>query len=505
MATSIKLKGDIKKIEAAIKSKATPKTLVPKLEAQLDKLKSDLASLSSAKPKKGVTKTKVLSSLQKLKAKVKATKSLSGYKKSGIDIKKDAEIPARALGRRVSKGLKANGSGTKAQNKGNVYYEYRLNRADVKQPPKRYPKLEDGGMMEKGGEGSNLWVIYTKEWQKKPEIIEEFTATHKTAKNKLTKLQRSKPNSDVVYLMTDKISFYELYGDLMAMGGKISDKQMQRLDSGFEFIIYTDLPRQYGQYHISMAKEKGDVVYIVKSGHVADSKKVKTFTSEKDAFDYLTNKFGVKVSRKKMNYEDGGMMAKGGITEHGLKIGDKIIDFGENGKMLYITNDNKMFSVNIERGARVALNIDGGMMADKKFAVYAFDGKTNFFLDNEGNKSRVNYPSDIMSFDTTQEAIDFVKKHQYKYTYPLTWTTSPNLENTYSELNRDLEVYPISMMAEGGRTTSAINRDRAYKSNQPWEQSYSRKSNPKNPKYKSSSDFFEGGGEMHRLFEDGEV
>jgi hypothetical protein len=86
---------------------------------------------------------------------------------------------------------------------------------------KESDKMASGGIMEKGGEGSNLWVIYTKEWQKKPEIIEEFTATHKTAKNKLTKLQRSKPNSDVVYLMTDKISFYELYGDLMAMGGKV--------------------------------------------------------------------------------------------------------------------------------------------------------------------------------------------------------------------------------------------------------------------------------------------
>jgi len=68
-----------------------------------------------------------------------------------------------------------------------------------------------------------------------------------------------------------------------------------------------------------------------------------------------------------------------------------------------------------------------------------------------------------------------------------------------------LDKFRMDKYAQGGRTTSAINRDRAYKSNQPWEQNYSRKSNPKNPKYKSSSDFFEGGGEMHRLFEDGEA
>jgi hypothetical protein len=440
MATSIKLKGDIKKIEAAIKSKATPKTLVPKLEAQLDKLKSDLASLSSPKPKKGVTKTKVLSSLQKLKAKVKATKSLSGYKKSGIDIKKDADVPALPLGKRTAKTT------------GNTYYEYRLNRADVKQPPKRYPKLEDGGMMAKGGEtfnykkfGLNSKGNFEAEMgDEKYEIIyrDDKTSLYDLFKNG-KKIKSSKSVADLMKLE---------YGGMMAKGGKISDKQMQRLDSGFEFIIYTDLPRQYGQYHISMAKEKGDVVYIVKSGHVADSKKVKTFTSEKDAFDYLTNKFGVKVSRKKMNYEDGGMMADGGkteeepkvirgysddeayeyamggVTQHGLKVGDEIMDITRTVMRIYNKKSKRSFLVDISNGSRIKV------------------GSANFSKYEEGG-----------------------------------------------------------MMAQGGRTTSAINRDRAYKSNQPWEQDYQRKSNPKNPKYKSSSDFFEGGGEMHRLFEDGEV
>jgi hypothetical protein len=56
-------------------------------------------------------------------------------------------------GRRVSKGLKSNQYGNAADNKGNVYYEYRPNRIDVKQPKRKqtYPKLADGGMMAKGG------------------------------------------------------------------------------------------------------------------------------------------------------------------------------------------------------------------------------------------------------------------------------------------------------------------------------------------------------------------
>ena len=41
-------------------------------------------------------------------------------------------------------------------------------------------------------------------------------------------------------------------------------------------------------------------------------------------------------------------------------------------------------------------------------------------------------------------------------------------------------------MAKRGRLLSAINRDRAYKSNQEWEKDYKRKARPKNPKYNTS-------------------
>jgi hypothetical protein len=41
-------------------------------------------------------------------------------------------------------------------------------------------------------------------------------------------------------------------------------------------------------------------------------------------------------------------------------------------------------------------------------------------------------------------------------------------------------------MAKRGRLLSAINRDRAYKSNEEWEKDYKRKGSPKSPKYKTS-------------------
>ena len=57
-------------------------------------------------------------------------------KRKAREFGRDAQLPAKAFGKRVSK-------------KGNVYYEYRDNRADVKQPqPSEKPRLADGGMIE---------------------------------------------------------------------------------------------------------------------------------------------------------------------------------------------------------------------------------------------------------------------------------------------------------------------------------------------------------------------
>ena len=57
-------------------------------------------------------------------------------KRKAREFGRDAQLPAKAFGKRVSK-------------RGNVYYEYRDNRADVKQPqPSEKPRLADGGMIE---------------------------------------------------------------------------------------------------------------------------------------------------------------------------------------------------------------------------------------------------------------------------------------------------------------------------------------------------------------------
>lgn len=137
MATALKLKRDINKLKAAIRSKATPQSYVPKLKAQLQKAEADYESVKAGKKSAPKASKQVKSTLDKLKAIIKK-KKYGAYRAQGVDLEKDADRPALRSGKRISKN-------------GNTYYEYRANRIDVKQPPKRYPKLEDGGMMAKGG------------------------------------------------------------------------------------------------------------------------------------------------------------------------------------------------------------------------------------------------------------------------------------------------------------------------------------------------------------------
>lgn len=47
------------------------------------------------------------------------------------------------------------------------------------------------------------------------------------------------------------------------------------------------------------------------------------------------------------------------------------------------------------------------------------------------------------------------------------------------------------MFARGGRLKSALNRDRAYKSDEPWEQAYHRQTRPKNPRYAAEGLFMD--------------
>ena len=135
MANTLQLKNDIKKLKTALASKGLSASIKNKLKGKLEKAEKDLKSTA---PRKASSAKSAIANLKELVKK----KKYSIYKKSGVDLKKDSEEPALPIGRRVSKGLKGNQYGNKKSSKGNVYYEYRANRLDVKQPSKtaKYPR-----------------------------------------------------------------------------------------------------------------------------------------------------------------------------------------------------------------------------------------------------------------------------------------------------------------------------------------------------------------------------
>jgi hypothetical protein len=113
----------------------------------LVKSKAELSGMNKGtKPKTSSTKS-TQTALQKLKAMVNKNKKYKTYKGAGVDLEKDADRPALRTGRRIAK------------ESGKTYYEYRANRIDVKQPPKKYPKLEKGGYMADGGEFGVKFII----------------------------------------------------------------------------------------------------------------------------------------------------------------------------------------------------------------------------------------------------------------------------------------------------------------------------------------------------------
>jgi hypothetical protein len=135
MATStISLKKKIETLKKGLNNKFINASQKEKIKSQVQKLESQVKALAPKKASKPATSSS-LSRLQKMVKK----KKYGVYKGASVDLQKDADRPALRTGRRIAK------------ESGKTYYEYRANRIDVKQPPKKYPKLEDGGMMAEGG------------------------------------------------------------------------------------------------------------------------------------------------------------------------------------------------------------------------------------------------------------------------------------------------------------------------------------------------------------------
>jgi len=343
-----------------------------KIKAQVEKLQTQAKASAPKKASKPAATS--LTRLQKMVNK----KKYGIYKGAGVDLQKDSDRPAKAIGKRTSKS-------------GKTYYEYRANRIDVKQPPKRYPKLEKGGYMADGGEiysGKDIKITIPKmgkfDEQKVVAVYDKdnfiFKIYDKDKKRVLTKMGGINFESNLIN------GLYKIDG-YMAKGGELAAKKRLeelREELRAERISYGELAELQ---ELSEYIDKDDVELLEaagfpendedeygKGGYVAVSEKndywtiiTKPTTKEKaqemlDLGGLPRGEVGKVVTLEeakahkntigKEYLEKGGYFAKGGAIEHGLMVGDTVRDVAENSVAIYNVNNRKSFVVDLDKGTR---------------------------------------------------------------------------------------------------------------------------------------------------------
>jgi hypothetical protein len=397
MATALKLRSDIKKLKKGLEAKGVSTSVKEKLKSQLKKAENELESLKKtgkAPKKSSVAGTKVaLTALQKLVNR----KKYSVYKGAGVDLDKDAGQGALATGRRESKGLKANQHGDKGSNKGNVYYEYRPNRLDVKQPKKKqtYPKLEKGGeteneraskllnkLKEEGklkryldvrGNGKKVFDIIVPNKSEKG-MYKRYESTSQSSLGTLQNeyldendvlnwLKKTMPKTEMA------LGGYMADGGMMAKGGQLGKFKVLPMKR----IKVANSPDLLEPYYslaftvegtISEANDKAQD-FVKNNEEIVSATVTKIHPSGQP----LKNKKVSYITKDEiLKYASGGYMAMGGALEHGLKVGDVVKLISGNSIAIYNTKDKNSYRVNISEGKRE-------MVSDMDFEEYASGGK----------------------------------------------------------------------------------------------------------------------------------
>jgi hypothetical protein len=450
MSNTIKinaLKSKIEKLKKGMSAKAATETAKSKAKILIGKYEKEIESLK-VKPKKRGTKS-AQTSVAKARLLAAKRRAMQGLSTSKSDIEKDAQRPALPTGKRISKD-------------GNTYYEYRENRIDRR--PKKYARLEDGGeMMAKGGVIEEGDMVLVKSEGLEAEVIRV------TNDNVVVEFINRRPDGG------DKRGNYKLSQlKKMADGGEMSNYFANggRVTMG-------DLERMVNEYNKEGRNFELRGVYgnleLWSNGHrleVGSKKDIKQALI-KYRFNEKYAKGGVHKVNKKYEYfavnkktnkiidgwemmDDGGeMMADGGRITKGSKYLSKFkTTNGENGYDVYEIVDTHYFS-----------NKYGGSPNTIRYKIIE-----SSLPDRVGQ-------FDEYSRNTFKTLMKYNRLEKMKY------ADGGEMMDDGGE-----------MMAFGGRTKSGLMRDRAYKSQQPYEQAYKRKTNPKNPRYNKYAD----GGEMHR-------
>ena len=259
-------------------------------------------------------------------------------------------------------------------------------------------------------------------------------------------------------------------------------------------------------------------------------------------YEYRLNHVDLRQPSKKVKkpnkLEEGGMMADGGEFRGGIRypkgkelewydlMGFDVVDYGEKEAERkaydYIQDSIKYWNGELNEEDFKVRRIGGG----KDYKGRAFDSwvvmrqRPKYADGGMMAKGGVMKPLTYYVYETPKITISWRGKTQPYGRFKSAEDALIFIKNI-SQTNAELSEYSIvtpdailkvsdymddgGMMANGGRLKSALMRDRAYKSNEPYEQAYKRKTRPKNPKYNFG--FFEDGGstEMHRAYAMGGV
>jgi hypothetical protein len=245
--------------------------------------------------KKRVSKAEVkyTKALRSLNALVNKTAELKAkYKGKGVDLEKDASRKAKPFGYR----LKGNNyrRPTKAEIKsGEAYWEGRPNRADVTRS--KYPKLEDGGMMAKGGM-SNVIIIDVLHYPSKKRAFNG--EINNQVLNKIDKYLSFVPNTKQEYTVKLKGASRGEYGINKEQGDKIIEILNKSISDG------------------GMMKKGGRTKAALIADQRLKAKKPGRREAESGQVYYESRPNRSDVNRR-LRLEDGGMMAKDAMMEDG--------------------------------------------------------------------------------------------------------------------------------------------------------------------------------------------
>ncbi len=324
-------------------------------------------------------------------------------------------------------------------------------------------KYKDGGYMAHGG----LLEKVSEDWGKDSDLygeLEEAMIGWSDRHGELT--PKGKIAVKNILINYDVLEDYEdlLENDKMAKGGD-TDKGMKPL-SYYKYeipsvtIIWKGKTQPYGRFN--SAEAALDVI-----------KDISKTKSEENEYQIRTPDGLLNVSD--YNNVSNGEMAKGGDLQEDKKLDllqDEIKKIGINSFKTLDISKKPYISISVQDAylEQIAIHID----SKGNYEV------VNFYMDGDGEKDKsfssmkgvINYLSNMKKEDDISPKEKKVEKND-------TFLSPRDRFKKYGYADG-------GEMAKKGRLLSAINRDRAYKSDEEWEKGYKRKARPKNPKYNTS-------------------